>query len=353
MRFPGGALLALALTAGTLAGCGDGTDLPEAAEPRFDEQQVAWAHGRTLHHGEEEFTLPRRVRGLAVSDYGFFVELSDDGSFYGPTTWGFFDGETWLPLGGDPTGPVTVSADGRYAGWVDQDGPRRPAGRIREIVVADVSKGEAVLKDHSGMGGSFGDDLGDRYEELAPTFLGFDEGSEHAYWTDASGAGTRKRGDLATGEVEEAPVEIPEGAPMDEGDEGPVSNVVDAYRGRRAGPVGASGPVDLQYGLYSPDQRFAVDISAPYRTLVFDAGTGKRIRVEFPMRAQYFGGWLPDGAFYVIGTARRIEGYDPDAPDPTSGRVVVCRLPAGDCEAGDEVPGMRDVVVPGQGSLLG
>jgi hypothetical protein len=353
MRLAGGGLLALVLTAGALAGCGDEPAIEPAAEPRFDSQQVAWAHQRTLHYGEQQFTLPRRIRGLAVADYGFFLELSDENSFEGPTTWGFFDGETWLPLGGDPTGPVTVSADGRYAGWVDQDGPRRPAGRIREIVVADVAKGEAVLKDHSGMGGSLGDDLGDRYEELAPTFLGFDEGSEHAYWTDASGAGTRKRADLSTGEVEEAPVEIPEDAPMAEGDEGPVSNVVDAYRGRRAGPVGASGPVDLQYGLYSPDERFAVDISAPGRTLVFDADTGKRIRVDFPLPAQYFGGWLPDGAFYVIGTAQRIEGYDPNVPDPTSGQVVVCHLPAGDCEVGAAVPGMRDVVVPGAQSLLG
>ena len=348
MRSSGAGLAALALVAGLLAGCGDGQALDPAAEKRFDTQQVAWAHLRTLHYGDEQFTLPRRIRGLAVSDHGFFVELADDDTLDGPATWGFFDGDDWLPVGGDPTGSVVVSADGRYAGWVDQDGPLRPAGRIREVVVADVSLGEPVLKDHSGMGGGLGDDLGDRYEELAPTFLGFDEGSVHAYWTDAEGHGTRKRGALATGAVEEAEPQEVDGIP-----EEPVSVVVDAYRGRRAGPEPVSGPVALQYGLYSPDQRFAVDISAPFETKAFDASTGKRLPVDFPDRAQYFGGWLPDGAFYVIGTPKRIESYSLTGPDPTRGRIVVCRLPTGTCEVGADVPGMRDVVVPGQSALLG
>ncbi len=347
MRIPGRGLVGLALVVGLLTGCGD-SSAPGAAEPRFDRQQVAWAHLRTLHYGDRELTLPRRIRGLAVSDYGFFVELSDDGGLDGPTTWGFFDGEEWLPLGGDPTGAVRVSPDGRYVGWVNRAGPRRPAGRVREIVVADVRRGEAVLKDHSGMGGGIGDDLGDRYEELPPTFLGFDQDSTHAYWTDASGGGTRKRGSLETGEVEDAE---PEGA----GDfpEDPVSPVVDAYRGRRAGPSPQSGPADLQYGLYSPDERFAVDVSAPGRTVVLDGRTGRRIRVDFPQRAQYFAGWLPGDSFYVVGTRRRVESYSLTGRDPTRGRIAVCHLPAGDCEEGARVPGLRDVVVPGASSLLG
>ena len=197
----GSLVLSVVLTAALVAGCGEDRAVRPAAEPRFDTQQVAWAHLRTLHYGDEQFTLPRRIRGLAVSDFGFFVRLSDDDTMDGPSRWGFFDGEEWLPVGGDPTGEISVSADGRYAGWVDQDGPLRPAGRIQEVVVADVSRGEPVLKDHSGMGGGVGDDLGDRYEELAPTFLGFDAGSEHAYWTDAEGHGTRKRADLESGEA--------------------------------------------------------------------------------------------------------------------------------------------------------
>jgi hypothetical protein len=342
-------LLGLGLAAGLLVGCGDDTGVEPPAEKLFDTQQVAWAHLKTLHYGDQTFTLPRRIRGLAVSDYGFFVLLSDDGKLDGPTQWGFYNGTRWRPLGGDPDGAVAVSLDGRYAGWVDQDGPRRPAGRIREVVVADIRVGKAAFKDHSGMGGKLGDDLGARYENLEPTFLGFDEDSTVAYWTNASGSGTLMRGSVETGEVEEAE-QPPNGDPFDE----PISTVVDAYRGRRAGPSPESGPVvDLQYGLYSPDKRFAVDVSAPYRTLAYDGRTGKRIKVRFPDKAQYFGGWLPGDRFYVVGSPKRIDSYSLTGPDPTRGRIVVCRLPAGTCRAGAEVPGLRDVVVPGTQSLLG
>ncbi len=357
MRFSGG-LAGLALVAGLLAGCGEDPPgggrageqvLTPAAEPRFDPQQVAWAHLRTLHYGDEDFTLPRRIRGIAVTDHGVFVHLSDDGTLDGFTTWGFFDGKAWTELPGDPTGEVVTSSDGRYAGWIDKNGPLRPAGRIREVVVVDAATGEIVLTDHSHMGGKAGDDLGARYSELAPTFLGFDEDGSHAYWTDAEGSGTRRRADLSSGEVEEAP-EINEGGDFPEEQ---VSVVVDAYRGRRAGPSPESGPIDLQYGLYSPDQRFAVDISAPDKTVAHDVRARRRVDVDYPDRAQYFAGWLPDDAFYVIGTRRRIEGYSLTGPDPTRGHIVVCRLPAGTCKVGAEVPGLRDVVVPTQPALLG
>lgn len=348
MRLSAG-LVGLGLVAGLLSGCaGDAGDEPPA-EKLFDTQEVAWAHLRTLHYGDRTFTLPRRIRGLLVSDYGFFVQLSDDGKLDGPARWGFYNGTRWRPLGGDPDTPLGVSADGRYAGWVDKDGPRRPAGRIREVVVADIRLGKAVFKDHSGMGGKLGDDLGARYSELEPTFLGFDEDSTYAYWTDATGSGTLKRGSLETGEVEDAEPP-PNGDPFDE----PISTVVDAYRGRRAGPSPESGPVtQLQYGLYSPDKRFAVDVSAPYKTLVYDGRTGRRIKVRFPDKAQYFAGWLPGDRFYVVGSAKRVDSYSLTGPDPTRGRIVVCRLPAGTCRPGAEVPGLRDVVVPGTGSLLG
>ena len=344
------ALVGVVALAALLAGCAR-TETPAdrpPAEPRFVTQQVAWAHLRTLHYGDRQFTLPREIRGLAVSDYGFFLELSDDGRLDGPTTWGFYDGREWLPLGGDPVGPVVVSPDGRYAGWIDADGPRRPAGRIREVVVADIRRGEAAFKDHSGMGGEAGDDLGARYSELAPTVLGFDADSTHAYWTDATGGGTRKRGSVETGEVETVPETGSGDFPED-----PVSVVVDAYRGRRAGPSPRSGPADLQYGLYSPDERFAVDVSAPFRTLVYDGRSGRRVTVRFPDRAQYFAGWLPGDRFYVVTTRRRIESYSLTGPDPTRGRIAVCRLPAGTCQEGARVPGLRDVVVPGTSALLG
>ena len=75
--------------------------------------------------------------------------------------------------------------------------------------------------------------------------------------------------------------------------------------------------------------------------------------VRFPDRAQYFAGWLPRGRLYVISSRQRVEGWPLTGPDPTRGRVVVCRLPAGTCETVARVPGLRDVVVPGAPSLLG
>jgi hypothetical protein len=340
--------LGLVLAAVLLAGCGQADEPRQPLEPRFATQQVAWAHLRTLHYGDQEFTLPRRIRGLAVSDYAFFVQLADDGSTDPSTTWGIFDGTDWTPLGGDPTGEVRVSLDGRYAGWMNRAGPRISAGRLREAVVADIRRGEPVLKDSSGMGDE-DDDLGDLYEELYPTFLGFDAGSKHAYWTDATGSGTRRRGDLATGEVEKA---VPDGSEEFPGEEA-ISVVVDAYRGRQAGPPEVGGPLELQYGLYSPDERFAVDISAPGTVLAYDATSGKRVKVRFPDRAQYFGGWLPGDRFFVVTTGKRVESWSLTGPDPTRGRIAVCRMPSGTCSPGARVPGLRDLVVPGTQSLLG
>jgi hypothetical protein len=312
-------LVALVLASGVLVACGDAPAVQPASEPRFDTRQVAWAHLRTLHYGDRDFSLPRRIRGLAVSSYG-----SSSSS---------------------PTGTTSTA---RRGGGSDKDGPLRPAGRIRQIVVADVRLGEAVLKDHSGMGGGLGDDLGDRYEELSPEFLGFDEAGEHAYWRDASGHGTRKRAALASGEIDDA-------EPRDDGDgtQEAVSPVVDAYRGRQAAPAEVGGPVELQYGLYSPDRRWAVDVSAPGHTLVFDARTGKRIRVAYPQRAHYFAGWLPGDRFYVVSAARRVQSYSLTGPDRTRGRISVCALPTGTCHDGARVPGLRDLVVPGSPSLLG
>lgn len=345
-------LLRLALVAslslGFLVGCGEDGRAPTnpVAEPRFDKQQVAWAHLRTLHYGDQEFTLPRAVRGLAVSDYGFFLDLSEDGGIDGPTRWGFYDGTSWLPLGGDPVGRVVVSADGRYAAWIDRDGPERPAGQVREVVVADIRRGEAVLKDSSGMGGDKGDDLGDRYEELPPAVLGFDESSTHVYWVDASGSGTRKRASLESGEVEDAEPEA------DDDGFTPEAPVVDAYLGREVGPPEVSG-LALSYPRVSPDQRWAVDVSASGRVPAWDLRGERRLRVDYPQRAQYFGGWLPGGRFYVVTTKRRVESYSLTGPDPTRGRVAVCTLPTGSCEQGARVPGLRDLVLPGVGSFLG
>ena len=206
---------------------GGGDKLLETGAPRFAEQQLTWAHGTTLRYGHEEIPLEARAERLATSAYGFFVlqvEGRDRLRSVAERRMVFVDGDTAQEVPGEVS-EVRTSLDGRYAGWIDRDGPLRPAGRIAQVVVVDLEGGEVVFVDHSGMGGGFGDDLGDRYEELPPTFLGFDADSSHAYWYDAEGAGNRRRVDLATGEVSDASApETDEEFPL------PKGLVVDAFR---------------------------------------------------------------------------------------------------------------------------
>lgn len=340
-----------------LAGCAgevspggdDGREALRTGEPRYDERRVTWAHGRTLHYGEDELELEHRAVRLAVSDFGFFVQQSSARDVDGYPTdyrWVFVDAEHAEELPGDVSDVVT-SADGRMVGWIDFDGPLRPAGRVAEVVVVDLRSGRVVLTDHSGMGGEAGDDLGDRYEELPPTFLGFDAGFRHAYWLD--GSGTRRRADLATGEVADASApETDEEFPV------PPGLVVDAFRGSAANESLEGRAMRLNYGFVSPEGDYAVDISAPYRTEVFRVSPKRRVDVDFgPDKAQYFGGWLPDERLYVASTPRRVSSYSMDGPDMIPASLLVCSLPRGRCEQRTELPGLRDLVVPGSPGVLG
>lgn len=349
-----GRATALALTL-VLAGCGAATETRPASrpllhtgQPRFDVQQVAWAHRFELHYGDQTFTLERAIRGLEVTDYGFFVRLAETpDDMYADSRWGFFDGTTVQELG-ERVSDLAVSADGRYAGWIDRAGPLRPAGRVAEVVVVDLESGKQIFADAHGMGGDVGDDLGDRYEELPPQFLGFDwvDGRVRwAYWRNASGSGERMRWRLGTATIEPAATEDSQGMPAD------VGHAVDAY----AGQFYAQSPefVGIGYPEWSPTGAFVVDISAPSRIRLYDARSLKPIPVAFGARAQHFGGWLPGDRFYVIASATRVTGYDPAQPDRTRGRIVVCTLPSGECTPGDRVPGLREAVLPHRDQVLG
>ncbi len=343
-----------------LPGCGEdvspadgkGRAVLDTAEPRFDEHRVTWAHGTTLHYGSDELELQARVGSLAVSDYGFFVEEvhgRDRPRSVAQRRWIFTDGESEQELEGDIR-EVRGSADGRYAGWIDFDGPLRPDGRVAQVVVVDLRSGEVVFTDHSGMGGELGDDLGDRYEELPPAMLGFDADSSHAYWVDSSGSGTRKRVDLATGDVEDAaaPTETTEEFPL------PTGVVVDPFRGSAANESREGRAMRLQYGFISPSGRHAVDISSPAETEVFAVDPTRRISMDYGSdRGHYFLGWLPQDRFYIGSTPRRISSYDTQGPDTIAGRLRVCSAARGTCEDRVTLPGLRDLVVPGSDSFLG
>lgn len=352
-----GAVVALAVT--SLVACGDegsptddgGRQVLQTGPPRYDEQRVTWAHQRTLHYGDHEVALDDPAVRLAASDVGFFVQQARDRDVDGYLSdyrWVFVDDDHAEELPGDVSHVVT-SADGRLAGWIDADGPLRPAGRVAEVVVVDLASGEVVFTDHSGMGGGLGDDLGDRYEELAPTFLGFDADAEHAYWTDAEGSGTRRRVDLATGEVTDA-----SGHDTDEEFPLPTGLVVEAFRGSTANESRAGRALRLAHGMVAPDGDYAVELSDPSRTELFRVSSGRPVAVDFGEDgAQYFLGWLPGDRFYVASTTRRVSAYSPRGPDTIAATLRVCSLPEGRCTRGTELPGLRDLVVPGTISILG
>ncbi|QNN53315.1 hypothetical protein [Nocardioides mesophilus] len=318
-----------------------------AGAPRFGESRLTWAQGSTIHYGEQRLDVgPRVVRTMVRTPYGFFVDLARSRGPYAEATMAFFDGSRTAEVPGDVSS-VSVSPDGRYAGWVDRDGPWRPAGRIAEIVVVDLESGAAVVRDHDHMGGGFGDDLTARYSELEPTFLGFDADGL-AYWLDAEGHGTRWRVDPATGEkelVEPDPerrkVQPELGEPYNPSlgpwtwlDHGAVTD--DQFSGDR--------------GFLSPDRRFAFGGSRPGRIQVTAADTGRPVRLDHGHRFSYFAGWLGEDSFAALVTDDVDPVYELDARDTSVGVLMECRLPTGRCTTIRQVDGLRSLVL-GTGEL--
>jgi len=313
----------------------------------FFEREVTWAQGSTLHHGSRSFDLtPLVVHALRPSRHGIFLQVTDTDAFEAPTRWVLYDGRRTTPVPGD-VDDVAVSPDGEHAGWIDRDGPWRPAGRVAEVVVVDLRTGHRVLGTSRGMGGGWGDDLADRYEELEPTFLGFDE--QRAYWRDATGSGRRWRWDLASHETE------PAERPLDTGEAltAPIGEPWNPQRGR---PVWVSDgrPVSDassgERGFLSPDGRYLV-LEPVARVAVTRPADGSRIRLGTD-RYAWFGGWQGDSRFYALTRTRYEDGYDPGKPDRTRGTLVTCALPSGQCATLRHVVGTRSVVLPGDAGVF-
>lgn len=313
----------------------------------FFDREVTWAQGSTLHHGSSSFDLaPLVVHALRPSRHGIFLRVSDTPAFEAPTRWVLYDGRRATPVPGD-VDDVIVSPDGQHAGWIDRDGPWRPAGRVAEVVVVDLGSGQPVHRTSDGMGGGWGDDLPNRYEELEPTFLGFDE--RHAYWRDATGSGRRWRWDVTTHETE------PAERPQDTGEAmtAPVGEPWDPQRGRGVW-VADGRPVDDsstgERGFLSPDGRYLV-LEPVARVAVTRPADGSRIRLG-TQRYAWFGGWQGDSRFYALTRTRYEDGYDPGKPDRTRGLLVSCALPSGQCATITRVTGTRSVVLPGESDVF-
>ncbi len=341
-----------ALTVVAVAGCGSSGGSLDAQEgaltgervlspggTTYDEVRLTWAQGGTLHYGDRTLdTGATSIRGIAAASSGWFLEVADSPSLDEKPSWVFFDGERTTPLG-ERVDFVATSADGRWAGWIDRDGPERPGGQVARVVVVDLTTGRVVLDDSTGMGGEDEDtDVGDLYSELPPTFLGFDD--TFAYWQAPAG---RLRWSEATG-VETAEKEVQGGA-------GPVQRgrPVDRYAGTavavqdgRVERLGFGGPS----GALSPDGDTIVLTGGLGTSRVSDARTGRPVRLEIGHRFATFGAWVGEDLIALVATDRRLTGVDLSGDDPSRGFLTTCSLSTGAC-ADEPVRGVFSVVFPG------
>lgn len=340
--------LAAAVVAVLLAaGCGTTTEhdtrgkrLLPPGKTVFAEHSLLWAQGGVIHDGKATYDVsPEVVREMTPTRYGLLLRLADSQRDGAKQRTVLFDGQKSTPIPGAVSN-VSVSPDGRYAGWIDYDGPESPAGTLAEVVVVDLKTGRTAFTNHDGMGGEKGDDLGDRYEELPPAVLGFDE--EFVYWRNASGSGERMRANLASGEVERAETDSdsqpskPIGQPFDR-----VLGYQVALRDGR--PVWDDTGGDV--GFLSPDKRFAFETGTTGKLVVTNAKSGKRITPAYGHRWIFFGGWLGDDTFYALARDKYEWSYDPDAPDKTTGFLISCSLRSGTCRDLKAVTGTRSLVL--------
>ena len=168
---------------------------------------------------------------------------------------------------------VVGSPDGRYAGWVDREGPWTIAGRIAEVVVVDLQTGRAVFRDHENMGGAWGDELPVLYGELEPRFVGFDD-EGRAYWQDAAGHGERWRVDLDPGKRRTSRATTPPGATRARS--ATPTTRASASRCRCAADAVVDPLLGVATGSLSPDGRFVLGSVYRQRLQVTVAGTGRR-----------------------------------------------------------------------------
>lgn len=285
------------------------------------------------------------VVGLRPTAYGVFVDLS---RYVGPdagSSWYFFDrsGVRDLPAGViAPAAPV-VSADGRHAAWMELDGPRRPAGRIAQLVVTDLSTGRVVLRDHHGMGGGSGDDLAELYEELPPTVDGFVDG--WVYWTDATGSGRHWRTRLIDGQREHVP---DYSEPGQSGPELPLRLL--GARGTVEGGRFQTSADGGEVAYLSPSRRWTL-VPRPNETLqLWDARGHQRVRPGFGGRHVRFVGWTGPYRLAALVTRQSRSDWDP-GHDRRPARLVRCILPDGSCTLVVRVTGPDSVATLGSGDF--
>lgn len=102
-------------------------------------------------------------------------------------------------------------------------------------------------------------------------------------------------------------------------------------------------------GFLSPDGRFV--LAEPVaRLTVTRAADGRRVHVDLD-RFAWFGGWQDEDRFYALTRTRYEDGFDPAKPDRTTGTLVSCELPTGECTPIRDLTATRSVVMPGAENL--
>ncbi|GAA4737274.1 hypothetical protein GCM10023350_21580 [Nocardioides endophyticus] len=308
-------LVGLVLLVGLLVGCGDSTGDPAGVReptgtPRsavFEPGQLVWAQRSTVHVGDTTYDVsPQLVRSMSWTPYGLYLEVTQDPN-NGPFHEVFYVGAAMEPVNDVYTNLIT-SPDGELAAWIERNGPKRPSGRVAQVVVVDTRTGGRIYESADGMGGEEGDDLADLYEELPPSVI--DLTDDQLVWRNSAGSGAVVTTDLRTGEST---------ASDDEPDLKPTSG----------------------YEYWSPDGRYRVDATTTGKLRV------RHVQVDFGHRFQTQGGWLDDHTMLVLAQDHYPMSFDPTVPDTTPGFLLACDLDAGTCEQLAEVEGAREVAFPG------
>lgn len=342
-----GAGVVVALTLGAVAGWqwyagrGAGTEVDSgkrivpAASADFADVEVVWAQRDQLHLDDTTIAPgPGRAQELTWTPYGVFVWMRADDPrssrlVYATT-------QEVAEVSGRP-GDIVVSADGRYAAWVDRDGPRVPMGPRAVVVVVDLERGTELLRSGAGMG-EIGDDFADLYSELDPQALGFEGSGDQlvVVYRNAEGSGEVVGVRVATG----ASVGVPAG-PVGTHRDGMLGSddLPDwTFDARTGSPVGVDRG-RLSGGGYtaqlSPDRSLLVRTGLGSRLRVFTVPGGADVTPELPAGSTRFGGFLPDGDVLVLHERRRT---------PTT--LLRCAVEAQRCDEVARATGRGRVVVP-------
>ena len=337
------------LAAALLAGCAPPEDvgddaaagdrlLPAATsdERPFGKPRLTWAQGGTIHYGDEVFrnVVPADITGLVRVPTGFFLQVgpADD---LAPEIL-YWDGESVTTVA-ERAATFEVSADGRYAGWLEYDSTPPTRGGLAVVRVVDLTTGRLALSSVEGMGepGTDPAELAELYSNAWPHFAGFDA-EDRAYWNRPSGDPGDVRVDLATGATEPS---------LDSSGGFPREMLWRAGRGYATVGDGAAGLPRTwrEDGYLTPDEEIYVDDRAGEVAVHRASQPGARVPLRTGHRFVWFGGWEDLAAHRIV-----LRAADTRAGQSgSSGWIVVC-----DLDAPGDVPCMDRVRLSGSSPVV-